>query len=270
MDELYSCRNCIHNCGQSLTIGQGAGFCLKHDSVIPKPEQTTCKYLHRKDLPQFVVDEGIREHASEFAGFPRLVDLDTRETIERIQYSEKYQWERRVFDPITHTVAQYFKVKPRWVLLSAFAGGVDGRRSLTHSSLVRHYMDQCGTWTSSYRLVLGILQEIDVKPEFSPDELVPVEGFDYEMLSAEALWDVVFGRLSTLQEYGWHAGLETLRWASDAVNGGLAELNWPLLHEEFARLRSSWVDMVIEHAKAHDAFFPAPDQNSMEVYEGEN
>jgi hypothetical protein len=34
MDELFSCRNCIHNCGQSLLIGPGSGFCLQHESVI--------------------------------------------------------------------------------------------------------------------------------------------------------------------------------------------------------------------------------------------
>ena len=75
MDELFSCRNCIQNCGQSLLIGRGAGYCVKHDTVLFYPERTTCKYLHRKDLPRFVVDEGLREHASEFAGFSGIADL---------------------------------------------------------------------------------------------------------------------------------------------------------------------------------------------------
>ena len=39
VDELFSCRNCIHNCGQSLLIGKGAGFCVKHDSVLLSPEE---------------------------------------------------------------------------------------------------------------------------------------------------------------------------------------------------------------------------------------
>ena len=51
MDELFSCRNCIQNAGQSLTTGHGSGFCLTHNSVIPDPIRTTCKFLHRKDLP---------------------------------------------------------------------------------------------------------------------------------------------------------------------------------------------------------------------------
>jgi hypothetical protein len=259
VDELFGCRNCIHNCGQSLNAGQGVGYCLKHDSVIPEPSRTTCKYLHRKDLPHFVVDEGVREHAAEFALFPRLVTLDTKEPIERIHYSERYYWEKQEFDPLTHALAQYFKAQRRWVLIQAFTGGSDGRRSLAHASLVRHYMDQCGTWTSSYRLVLGLLEEIDETPYFTRRALVPSDGLSLDEIAADALWDVVFVRMSAIQEYGWHAGLEPLIWASDAVNGSLAALNWIGLQEELSRLRDDWIRLIISHAKAHGGFFPKPE-----------
>jgi len=65
--------------------------------------------------------------------------------------------------------------------------------------------------------------------------------------------------LSALQEYGWHAGLEELIWASDAVNGSLAELHWPGLQEELSGLRNGWIQLIITHARAHDGFFPKPD-----------
>jgi hypothetical protein len=258
MDELFSCRNCIHNCGQSLLVGQGSGFCLQHESVIWNPERTTCKYLHRKDLPYFVVDEGAREHAAEFAGFPYLVSLDTKEPIERIRYSERLRWEQGTFDPIVHALAQYYKIEPRWGLISAFLGGVDGRRALTYSSLVRHYMYRCGTWKSSYRLVLVLVDEIDVQPHFDARELVRSDG-DIAAAAEEATWDVVFARLAALQEYGWHAGLEPLMWASDALDGRLANLVWPRLQKELAAHRGSWMDLIISSAKRHNEFFPAPD-----------
>ena len=60
MEELFSCRNCVHNSGQSLNIGLGKGYCQFHSSVIDSPFETTCKYLHRKDLPRFSVDEAIK------------------------------------------------------------------------------------------------------------------------------------------------------------------------------------------------------------------
>lgn len=265
MDELFSCRNCIHNCGQSLNVGPGAGYCLKHDSVIVEPERTTCKYLHRKDLPHFVVDEGTREHAAEFALFPRLVALDTQLPIERIQYSERYYWESKKFDPLTHALAQYFKAQRRWVLIQAFTGGSDGRRSLAHASLVRHYMDHRGTWTSSCRLVLGLVEEIEETPHFTRKSLLPDNGMPPEDVEKEALWDVVFVRLSAVQEYGWHAGLKELIWASDTLNGSLGAFDWPRLQKELSALRDEWVRVIISHAKAHDGFFPKPETEEEET-----
>jgi len=203
-----------------------------------------------------VVDEGIREHAAEFAAYPRLVSLETKKSIEQLRYSERLVWEKHSFDPILHALAQYHKVRPKWRLISAFGGGVDGRRSLAYSSLVRHFMDGCDKWASSYRLVLELVQEIDVEPQFDPRVLVHSDGAPPEEAAGEALWDVLFARLSALQEYGWHAGLEPLRWASDTVNGSLAKLDWQGLKAELAALREPWIDMIIDHAKEHHAFFP--------------
>jgi len=186
------------------------------------------------------------------------VTLDTKQPIERIQYSERYAWERGEFDPLTHALAQYFKANRRWVFIQAFSAGADGRRSLAHSCLVRHYMDHCDTWTSSYRLVLGLVQEIDNTPQFPARVLESVDGGS-ESAREEALWDVVFARLAALQEYGWHAGLESLMWVTDAVNGSLAEPNWPLLQQELAKLRGQWLRVIIAHAKEHGSFFPDPE-----------
>ena len=192
MDELFSCRNCIHNCGQSLLIGRGVGFCVKHDSVIFNPERTTCKYLHRKDLPRFVVDEGLREHASEFAGFSGITDLVEHKPIPRLQYSEKFAWERRQFDAINQSLAQYHKTRPAWIFLQALSGGIDGRRSLTQASLIRRYMDTCGTWRSSYRFVLALVQELPSTPQFLDGDL-NTDGVAVEdETRQDAVWGCVF------------------------------------------------------------------------------
>jgi hypothetical protein len=264
MDQVFSCRNCIQNAGQSLLIGRGAGFCLQHGSVIWEPERTTCKYLHRRDLPDFVVDEAKREHAAEFAGFPFLAGLDTKTPIDRIYYSEKFSWERHSFDPIVHALAQYFKADKRWIYISAFSGGVDGRRALTHSSLVRRYIHQCEAWTSSYRLVLGLLSEIDITPRFDPRELVEETSGSEAEKADEAIWDVIFARLAALQEYGWHAGLEPLTWATDSLNGSLSKLDWSRLQPELLALRGTWIDLIISHAREHDEYFSASDFTSVQ------
>ncbi len=257
MEELFSCRNCVNNCAQSVNIGRGPGFCLQHNSVITSPEKTTCKYLHRKDLPQFVVNEGISEHAAEFAAFSDLVSLETKTPIQKLKYSERFAWESHNFDPLNHALAQYHKSDPAWVFIQSFSGGLDGRRSLAHAALIRRYMNHCGTWTSSYRLILASLQEIDCKPYFSGDGLR--EALDLEAARQEALWDVVYSRLSSLQEYGFHAGLEEILWASDSLNGSLVEQDWDGLAKQLHEKRSVWTDLIIKHAKVEEAFFPPTD-----------
>jgi hypothetical protein len=186
MEQLFSCRNCIHNCAQSILIGKGSGFCLKHNSVLSSPGSTTCKYLFRKDLPSFVVDEGIREHAAEFAEFSNIAGLLTHKPIERIPYSERFVWEQNQFDPITQSLAHYHKTRPGWVFLEAMSGGVDGRRMLTHASLVRGYMATCASWRSSYRFVLSLLQEFFNQPVFSDTDVVSGEGDDLEVVKNDA------------------------------------------------------------------------------------
>jgi hypothetical protein len=71
----------------------------------------------------------------------------------------------------------------------------------------------------------------------------------------QAHWDVIFCRLSGIQEYGWHAGLQDLMWASDKINGGLTEMNWALLKEEFGKIKKAWTAMIIGHAKHQEMFF---------------
>jgi hypothetical protein len=253
MEELFSCRNCIQNCGQSLNVGFGIGFCLRHNSVISEPDDTTCKYLHRKDLPRFVVDESLREHAAEFAEFPGMAKLRSRHPIHLSYYSQKYAWESHKFDPITNVLAQYHKSEPAWIFVESFTGGVDGRRSMVHGCLLRRYMDNCDSWRSSYRLVLAFLQEVDRKPRFSKADLLSVSE---EGRENEALWDVVFIRLSLLQEYGWHAGVDELRWITDKLNGSLVEFSWPKLQAELVAVKNQLTELIIKHAQDEGVFFP--------------
>lgn len=260
MHDLFSCRNCIHNCSQTSNIGRGVGYCLQHNSVISNPEDTTCKYLHRKDLPFFVVNEGVSEHAAEFASYSGLVRLSTKDPIQRAFYSERYAWEHDSFDAIVNTLAQYHRSERAWVLIEAFSSGLDGRRSLTHAALVRRYMHNCGTWRSSYRLFLAYIQELDVEPRFADRDLIDGENADFDAVRNEALWDVLFTRISGVQEYGFHAGLDDLMWASDSLGDGLAALNWTALKEKLGEKRSEWTNRIVTHAKREGVFFASVDE----------
>jgi hypothetical protein len=189
-----------------------------------------------------------------------MADLVEHKPIDRVQYSEKFAWDRRQFDPISQSLAQYRKTKPAWIFLQAFSGGIDGRHSLTHASLVRWYMDNCGTWKSSYRFVLALVQGLSSTPQFRDEDLNTSDGAVDDDTRQEAVWDVFFTRLSGIQEYGFHSGIETLMWATDQLNGSLSALDWPGLACELHARQPEWTDVIITHAAREGAFFPAQPQ----------
>ena len=237
---------------------------MKHSSVIEDPADTTCKYQHRKDLPQFVVDEARSEHAADFARFSGLVSLSAGEPLRKIFYSEKFRWDTRQFDPVLNALASYQKTERRWVYVQAFAGGIDGQRALVHACLVRRYMDHCASWASSYRLVLSVVDEMTTPPSFAPRALNASSDEALEDIEVEARWDVFFARLCGVQEYGWHAGVEELMWASDSLNGSLSALDWDAVVDDLRHACPRWTESIIKHASDNDGFFT---QGAPEDYE---
>ena len=221
-----------------------------HKSVLKHSERTTCKYLARKDMPFFVVDEGVKEHAYEYAQFSTIVDMPTGESVNRTVYSEKHAWSTGTYDALTQILAHSNKITPTWVFVQSIAGGADGKRLLAHASLVRRYMTNCGTWRSSYRFALSVIKEVSQRPFFATSDLL--EGATAD----EAEWDVLFARLSCVQEYGFHSGIDELMWATDHVNGALVELNLSGVRQELDKKSLEWVEMVIRHATDNGAFFP--------------
>lgn len=249
MEQLFSCRNCLHNSGQSLNIGNGVGYCLQHSALIRDSDRTTCKYLHRKDLPWFVVDEARSEHASEFAAFGGLADLYDRTPIKSNFYSERYAWENGEFDGLTNALARYHLSGRRWVFIDALTSGIDGRRAMAQASLTRRYMAHCDTWRSSFRLTLSVIDQVARTPTFSEDD---INGNGCG--ESEALWDVFYSRISLIQEYGWHAGIEELIWVTDIL-GGLEEFDWDTLRPQLVRIKPILIQKTLNHARENDGYF---------------
>ncbi len=238
---------------------------MHHGSVILDSSKTTCKYLHRKDLPFFSVDEGIREHASEFTEFYSMVDLYKKTPIKTQHYSEKYYWDKLQFDANLHSMAHYHAYGSgdgdesqssgkKWRYISAFAGNADAIKAVLYPSLVRRYTQNCGSWTSSYRLMLSLFQEVDIKPYISDKMLY--NGHKKNETQELALYEVIFSRFSAIQEYGWHSSLDKFRNAPSnfvdyLINGEFEEF-WPTLSET----KSEWEKTLIDFAKREGVYFP--------------
>lgn len=56
----------------------------------------------------------------------------------------------------------------------------------------------------------ALVNEIDQEPTFDPRAVLSDNGENAESVD-EAIWDVVFTRLSGLQEYGYHAGISNVQ-----------------------------------------------------------
>lgn len=261
--DLFSCRNCVQNPLQGLCSGGGDGYCLQWSSVIRRPERTTCRYHHRKDLPLFLVEEATREHAGEFSVTSGIADLYTKNPISRIIYSEKHAWETRQFDSQMNALAAYHRrgdeedeeASQKWRLIQAFAGSIDGRKALGFSSLVRRYMRHCNSWWSSYRLMLAVIEEIDNDVVFKDDDVKVENNVSTDEMRESAVWEVFFARLSGVQEFGWHASIETLKYPMGELRDYVGA-TWSKMKSALKDVKQSWENTVIDLAKREGRFFP--------------
>jgi len=242
---------------QGLSLGRGQGYCLQYGSIIEQPDGTTCKYLHRKDLPDHLVHEGTAEHAAELADTYGPVDLVTKKQLLQKKYFERDFWDTGTFDPALHAMALYHRppvaggpqAVGKWRLIQSYAGSSDARRALAYSSLVRRYMRHCGSWTSSYRLVLAQVEEVPEEVVVTPKQLA--EGADTD----DAMWEVLFCRLSALQEFGWHAGLAALKHPLNGASKKVAAGDWKGAYAELGKEVPKWRHLIIGRAKEEGVYF---------------
>lgn len=245
--DLFSCRNCIHNPAQGLTLGPGAGFCLTWGSIIDRPEQTTCKYLHRKDLPMFLARRGVQEHEEEFSQVAYMADLETHEPLVPRAYDSDAMLEAERLDTATRAVAAYHALdsapdttaqRRDWTL-ATFAGAADGRKAMTHASLVRRMLTSGGLTRIWTRRVLDLLDEIDSDVLFRAIDLLEAGG------AAAARWEVAHARLSCVQEFGWHAAREQLMYPMTELGAHVAEEDWNGFLLALGRLKERFRELVI-------------------------
>ncbi|XXT24338.1 hypothetical protein WME94_22650 [Sorangium sp. So ce429] len=240
--DLFSCRNCIHNPAQGLTLGPGAGFCLTWGSIIEQPERTTCKYLHRKDLPMFLVRRGIQEHEDEFSRLAYMADLETHEPLVRRAYDSDGMFGAERLDTTTRAVAAYHALdsapdataQRRGWTLATFAGAADGRKAMTYASLVRRMFTSGGLSRIWVRRMLDLLDEIGIDVLFRAVDLLDPGS------ATAARWEVAHARLSCVQEFGWHAGQELLMYPMMELGGYVAEEDWNGFLLALGRLKESF------------------------------
>ncbi len=246
--DLFSCRNCIHNPAQGLTLGRGAGFCLQWGSLIERPGTTTCKYLHRKDLPEFQVSDAVRAHAEAFSDTASMADLETHEPIARLPHDEQSASQP---EPRTRAMASYHRLDDgtesrRSRLFALAAGSVDGLGSMAHACLVRRAIPprqpMPGSW---WRWALELLEDVDRELLLGSEALLESTGGSEEEQRIAATWEVLFVRVSGLQEFGWHAAIDELKFPLRELGAYVAEQDWRGLRLALRALKSRWRELIL-------------------------
>ena len=54
-------------------------------------------------------------------------------------------------------------------------------------------------------------------------------------------------------------------WATDSMNGGLVDLDWPTVKTGLTELRSAWTEQLIAHAESQNVFFPEPGKENLDA-----
>jgi len=192
-----------------------------------------------------------------------MTDLTTKRRLETVRYSERHTWEHHEYDPQLNAVATYHRrgddsdeeSAQKWRMIQAFAGSIDGRKALGFASLVRRYMHHCDSWWSSYRFILGVIDEIDYEVFFRSDDLKGEADVPDEEMRDLASWEVFYTRLSGIQEFGWHASIEALKFPMTELHSHVGGA-WNKLKPILKEVKRSWEDMVINIAKQEGRFFP--------------
>jgi methionine synthase II (cobalamin-independent) len=71
----------------------------------------------------------------------------------------------------------------------------------------------------------------------------------------QAMWEVFFTRISGVQEFGWHASIESLKYPMTELHEYIGD-KWEKLKPALRGAKQSWTETIIELAKSEGRFFP--------------
>jgi hypothetical protein len=256
MKNLYTCDNCLFNPSQYQEVGTKFGYCLKHDRLLRNSSHTTCHYFRRKDLPFFVAEDGHAEHAKDFPRSDGIVFYHSKHEEEPKYYSERHAWLTNSYDPQLHEVVIYHRMGKKWAYIQAFLSSRNPIKSIISSSLVRRYVQQCGTKSDNYRLLLSLTSDlsesIDVRLE---DFRFEISSEEFPALKENYLKDIALLKVYAIQEYGAITENEALKWVTDELNGSLLS-SWREFAVDVKALAPIVSSYIIAAAQRRGTFFP--------------
>jgi hypothetical protein len=264
MNNPYTCDNCLFNPIQYREIGTKVGFCLKYSCLLRNSLHTTCHFLKRKDLPSFLAEEGVTEHASEFPESEGIVFYYGKYKDEIKRYCGYHAWATGTYDPYLYEAALYHKTAKKWTFIQAFAASRNPIKSIMSSSLTRRYIGQCGPERDNYLLILSVVKDLKERIDLRADDFRwEVSSGEFSRLEEFYLKDIKLFQLYAIQEYGHLMKDERIMWISDELNGSLLA-SWKEFFSSVDNLVPAIMTYVIESAQKRNEFFPKKEETEIE------
>ncbi len=256
MKNPYTCDNCLYNPLQYHEIGTSTGFCLRHDSILKNSQHTTCHFHKRKDLPFFLYEDGMNEHAAEFPENIGIVFYYAKYPVDTKKYSERHVWLTNTFDPYLQEVAIYHRTQTKWTFIQAFSASRNPIKSIIFSSLTRRYIQQCGAKNDNYRLILSLSHDLRETVDIHIDDFIfEIRHEDYVDLRDHYLKEIKLLQLYAIQEYGMLIKNDDIAWITDELNGTLFA-SWNEFFKGVASLVPLIQRYVIDSSQKRGTFFP--------------
>jgi hypothetical protein len=256
MKNPYTCDNCLLNPTQYQEVGTKVGYCLKHDRLLKNSSHTTCHYFRRKDLPFFIAEDGHEEHAKEFPSRDGIVFYHSKYEEEPKHYSERHAWLTNSYDPHLHEVVIYHRMGKKWAYIQAFLSSRNPIKSVISSSLVRRYVQQCGTKSDNYRLLLSLTCDLSESIEMRMEDFrFEITSEEFPTLKENYLKDIALLKVYAIQEYGAITENEDLMWVTDELNGSLLS-SWKEFSVDVKSLAPIVSSYIVAAAQRRGSFFP--------------
>jgi hypothetical protein len=198
-----SCSNCLYNGLQFGSLGLSVGFCVQHQVILRRSDETTCGRHLRKDVGSETRERASRNHkkyypdnavvfvrtAEPVASDPAIVDSDTT-LLES--------------DRTGNAVSAYGTLGPKIATLAQLNEIPGVRAELAMLSLGRTYVRTCiqrnGAWTSGIHLLWWTRKRLSEKPQVELSDIYRQGAATLQRQAELAAWSVVFLRLNFVSD----------------------------------------------------------------------
>lgn len=210
MTTALSCANCWYNPLQSGSLGSSYGYCVEHNILLRRPDETTCVLQMRKDLLLPTARAEQEMHEKEL-GPGMDLKIVRGEAIEEPDVFFTDPDVSMNGDRVARLVKEYGEYGTKIESLAQLRITTGARAETAMLNLARGYTSRCvirgGSWTSGLHLLWWTRQrmEFDLVPDIAIDDLRYQLPVPLDRQKEIVQWSLLMLRLIFISDVATHA-----------------------------------------------------------------